>query len=157
MNSVLQPWVMELPFMQQTVLISAIRGPDGLPKNHASKECIRWFRRSILLSAFSGLPINDMYEAGGGSFMGPVSVTRSTDKILKSYFDHIDELPIHFHMHLLHAAEIVGYKHPIPSIREFWNEFYLKGVKYLHLEHETAERMDYRLADKISQWKDCEA
>jgi hypothetical protein len=149
MKSVLQQWVTELPFMQQTVLLSAIRGPDGLGKNHSVRETIRWYRRCVLLSAFTGNPINDMYEAGGGSFMGPVSVTRSSDKVIKSYFEHFDELPLHFHMHMLEAAEIVGYKHPVDSIRMFWNEFYNKGVSVLHFYPETHEQLDKRLANKI--------
>ena len=35
--SVTQFWVHELTFMQQSVLLTAIRGPDGLPKDHISK------------------------------------------------------------------------------------------------------------------------
>jgi hypothetical protein len=37
MSSVIQPWVSEIPFMQQTVLLTAIRGSDGCPKRHPSK------------------------------------------------------------------------------------------------------------------------
>jgi len=33
-RSVLQDWVHELTFMQQSVLIAAVRGPDGIRKDH---------------------------------------------------------------------------------------------------------------------------
>src|SRR5690606_1349351 len=57
-NSVLQNWLMELPLMQQTVLLTAIRGPDGLAKYHPVKKVLRWFRRCILLSAMDKKIIN---------------------------------------------------------------------------------------------------
>jgi len=34
------------------------------------------------------------------------------DKALKEYLYSVDEVPHHFHLHLMHAAEILGYKHP---------------------------------------------
>ena len=37
MTNVLQDWVSDLPMMQQTVLLTAVRGPDGLPKYHAGR------------------------------------------------------------------------------------------------------------------------
>jgi len=40
--------------MQQSVLLTAVRGPDGLPKYHSSKYLLRWYRRCILLSAMDG-------------------------------------------------------------------------------------------------------
>ena len=47
MSTVLQPWVSGLTFMQQTVLLTAIRGPDGVPKYGPTKMLLRWFRRCI--------------------------------------------------------------------------------------------------------------
>jgi len=41
MTTVLQPWVEKLPMMQQTVLMTAIRGPDGLPKYGNVKYLLR--------------------------------------------------------------------------------------------------------------------
>jgi len=55
-------------------------------------------------------------------------------------------------MHLIHAAEILGYKHPIIYIRRFWNIFYLDGVKDLHLHPETEAEMDKRLGDVKENW-----
>lgn len=55
----LQDWVINLPLMQQSVLISAIRGPDGVAKKHKCKPLVRWFRRCVLVSAFDGAAITD--------------------------------------------------------------------------------------------------
>src|SRR5258708_5325855 len=49
---VTQPWVHHLSMMQQGVILSAIRGPDGIGKNHVSKLLLRWYRRSIIMCAF---------------------------------------------------------------------------------------------------------
>lgn len=69
-RSVLQDWVHELTFMQQSVLISSVRGPDGIRKDHPTKVLCRWLRRSFLLCAFDKVAHNDPYEHCGGSFTG---------------------------------------------------------------------------------------
>ncbi len=68
---VTQPWVHALPFMQQTVLLTAVRGPDGIAKYHPSKFLLRWFRRCMLLSAMDGKALTNPYDNNGGSFTGP--------------------------------------------------------------------------------------
>lgn len=70
-QSVTQEWCNSLPFMQQSVLLTAVRGPDGLPKYHPSKYLLRWFRRCLLLSAMDGRVLVDPCEPNGGSFTGP--------------------------------------------------------------------------------------
>lgn len=70
MTIVLQPWVNALPFMQQGILISAVRGCDGIPKRHKAKLIVKWYRRCILVCAFDGSIFLDPFEPGGGSFTG---------------------------------------------------------------------------------------
>lgn len=65
MGTVLQNWVTDLTFMQQTVLISAVRGPDGLRKDHPVKILLRWYRRCILISAFDKKALTDPFYHGG--------------------------------------------------------------------------------------------
>ncbi len=154
MPSVLQGWVHDLTFMMQSVLISATRGPDGVKKDHPVKVLCRWLRRCYLLSAFEKKAILDPYAPGGGSFTGPcVGDLGGIKEYAKEYLRCIDELPHHFQLHMMHAAEILGYKHPDPSIRKWWNDFYLSIVNDAHLQPETQKKMEYRLADKEAQWK----
>lgn len=189
MPSVLQDWVQELPYMQQSVLISSIRGPDGLHKEHIAKYILRWVRRCVLLSAFDGKVLETPTESGGGSFTGPLKHPESDwervrkqdirdrewllekdlnkiknnwdlrvlDAIMKEYIRSVDEIPHHFHMHVMHAAEILGYKHPVQWKREWWHKFYLAMVNDAHLHPETKEEMDRRLGDVESQWREREA
>ncbi|WP_208663154.1 hypothetical protein [Sphingomonas aquatilis] len=162
MTTVLQPWVSSLTLMQQTVLLTAIRGPDGTPKYGPSKMLVRWYRRCVLLSAMDRRILKTPHEQGGGSFTGPsffaTAVDHRTgwqvamDDLVSSYLRELDALPHHFQLHFLHAAQILGYKHPDNLIRCWWNCTYERLVHDMHLWPETEEQMDRRLGDDRDQW-----
>lgn len=162
--SVLQEWVQRLTFMQQSVLIAAVRGPDGIAKNHISKVLLRWYRRCVLYSAFEskvhGYPytITDPYATGGGSFTGPASNKDypTLKYVVDEYLSSLDELPHHFQLHFMHAAEILGYKHPEERCRAWWNHFYLRLANDMHLNPETEEQMNKRLGDLEEDWRAAE-
>jgi len=149
-RSVLQDWVHDLTFMQQSVLITSCRGPDGLSKDHIAKVLLRWLRRCFLISAFDRKAIWDPYTPGGGSFTGPC--TMKIEEAVDDYLRSVDETPHHFHLHLMHAAEILGYKHPDAGIRFFWHQFYRRIVRDAHLYPESEEQMDKRLGDRREDW-----
>lgn len=159
--NVLQDWVSNLSIMQQSVLLCAVRGPDGFAKHHACKPLLRWYRRCVLISAFDGKALINPYEKGGGSFTGPSckdseprkdcweeSMIEAVDEFIGSR----DEYHLHFYMHFIHAAEIIGYKHPDDRIRDFWNSLYIRMVQSLHMVPETEEMMDGRLGDNEEGW-----
>lgn len=162
MPSVLQDWVMNLPFMQQSVLIAAMRGPDGVEKLHKSKMLCRWLRRCIVISAFDKRALNSPFDLGGGSYTGP-SITWPNDcfesweplmdGVVKDYLDSIDSLPHHFHLHFMHAAEILGYKHGEERIRAWWNRTYNRFAHDMHLVIENEATLDNRLNDDESKWR----
>ena len=183
---VLQGWVQQLSFMQQTVLLTAIRGPDGLPKYGPTKLLLRWFRRCVLLSAMDGKVLDTPWDNNGGSFTGPslsietvrnrlycadrdcldigektdevcvahleLQWERLMDEIAGQYLRDLDAIPHHFQLHFLHAAEIVGYKHPDARIRAWWAKLYVRLVEDMHLHPETEAEMDRRLGDSREQW-----
>jgi hypothetical protein len=108
---------------------------------------------------------------GGGSFTGPsiveadIHACENLDSPVwyaamirkaKDYLRYVDEMPHHFQLHMMHAAEILGYKHSDPGVRKWWNEFYLMIVNDAHLMPETEERMDWRLGDKEESWRAAE-
>lgn len=166
-RSVLQDWVHGLTFMQQSVLIAAVRGPDGIKKDHPVKVLCRYLRRCFLISAFDRTTIWDPYHTGGGSFTGPCysPEVASLKHAVELYFRSVDELPHHFQLHLMHAAEILGYKHPeteevvdtamvkVVGAREFWHDFYVKCCADMHVHPETEQEMDKRLGDNEDNWR----
>jgi len=150
--NVVQPWVESLTLMQQSVLLTAVRGADTLPKYHSSKYLLRWYRRCILHSAFDKCVLSDPHDPRGGSFIGPIEAS-SLDELASAYLRGIDELPLHFHLHLVHASEILGYKHPTLGIRSWWNAFYLSAVRDMHLHPEPEAELDVRLGDNLGDWQ----
>lgn len=159
---VTQEWTHGLKLMQQTVLLTAIRGPDGVAKYHPSKYMLRWYRRCVLLGALDQNVFTNPYDPRDGSFTGP-SYGEGTSLphdwhvpmqgVFNRYLQSLDELPHHFQLHFMHAAEIVGYKHPDALIRSWWNYVYRELANDMHLEPESEEAMDFRLGDSEAQWR----
>lgn len=159
--SVLQDWVAGIPMMQQTVLLTAIRGPDGLPKYGAIKMLLRWYRRCTLLSAMDRSVIPDPIDATrGGSFTGPsLDGDHPEDPWgermqvhVNQYLKDLDAIPHHFQMHFMHGVEILGYKHPVTEIRFFWHQLYKRLVHDMHVWPETEAQLDGRLGDNRAGW-----
>lgn len=147
--------------MQQTVLLTAIRGPDGLPKYGSNKMLLRWYRRCVLLSAMDGKVLENPHDNNGGSFTGPSfgphqaldqGWETTMDGIVSDYLRQLDGVPHHFLMHFMHAAEILGYKHPDDRIRGWWNRVYHRLVNDMHCHAESKREMDDRLSDSRSGW-----
>lgn len=139
-KSVLQDWVCDLPFMQQALLCVALRGPDGMSKNCAAKYILR-FMRGVVLK-----PADPDYSGNSDSFMWTDYELDDSWRIsvIDFYSDH-DAYPHHFIMHLIHAAEVIGYQHPDSKIAAYWNDFYLKGCRSMHMNPETILQMDERI------------
>lgn len=181
-----QDWVLRLTIMQQSVLMSGIRGPDGIRKDHPVKVFMRWYRRCVLLSAFDRVALSSPISRGGGSFTGPLPHNCGVEphyderwgddynqRAFGEYqqraeldaltgakdavFRSVDELPHHFWLHLVHCSEILGYKHPDEKIRAYWHDFYNRACEDMHMWPETEEQMDLRLSDNETAWRAREA
>lgn len=158
---VTQDWVHRVSMMQQSVLLAAIRGPDGQPKyGGGAKMLLRWYRRCVLLSAMDGKVIDNPIDENGGSFTGP-SLNGHDDlepwsermqQHVHDYLRQVDMLPHHYQLHFMHAVEILGYKHPDVVIRHFWHQVYLRLVHDMHVWPETEQQLDERLGDSRSGW-----
>lgn len=168
---VTQEWVHDLSFMMQSVLLTAIRGPDGVRKDHVAKLVCRWLRRCVLLSAFDRTTLFLPEDPRGGSFTGP-SVRRqgpswqlvgdqggwfnsrdeAMDEIVSRFIRATDELPHHFTMHIKNAAQVIGFKHPMPEISQFWLSFYLRLCDDMHDNPERLDQFEKRLGDDEGDW-----
>lgn len=130
MYPVQKPWVFQLPFRMQTVLMSATRGADGVPKEDKSKVLVRGLRELLYNNADPT-----------SSFMK----VELTEAQVEAFASDIDHYHVHFLMHLTHAVEIVGYKHPDDLVRARWIAIYKRICKSLHLNFETENQLDVRL------------
>jgi len=173
-----QPWVLEIPIMQQSVLFAAIRAPDGIRKDHPVKVLMRWYRRCILFSAFDRKALTNPFVEGGGSFTGPFTLEHALaifptsmhdaarfslfwneqpwnvfNLMRKEYLRYVDELPHHFQLHFMHAAQIVGVHHGSIDIRKWWKDFYLMIVNDARLQPESDHDMNMRLSDNSDAWR----
>lgn len=153
-GSVLQPWVMSIPRMQQAVLLACLRNEDGRAKFHKAKYLIKWFRRCVLITSFEGTVLKSMHQEGGGSYTGPAPKDMTEKEVLDAFIDSRDEMLLHYYSHAMHSFQILGYKHPIPVIRAFWLEAYTRMVHCLHVWPETEEQMDRRLGGTMEGWKE---
>lgn len=134
-TSVVQEWLAkECTWKMQTVLLTSFRGCDGAHKHDYGKTFTRIMRATVLQNA----------DPNGTFFPDSIKTTRDMHD---TFFSDMDHYPVHWFMHLLHAAEIAGYKCPNDELRQFWMNFYLRGIKELHVNPESEDHLDIRLRD----------
>ena len=159
MPLVFQDWMLPLTMQQQSVLVLACRGPDAVGKYHPTKALVARYRATVLKAAYLGRPMR-IDEGDATTFMTLRLLSRDGhwDAITRDFFDHVDELPHHYYTHLMHGAQIAGYKHSDELFRRRWSDFYLRCCHDLHLHPEMEAQMDQRLGDWDRQhWDAAEA
>lgn len=137
MRSIVQDWACKLGLRHQGVLMTAIRGCDIVPKHDVSKSIARAFRADVL-NAHCGDPNKSK------SFIEVFDHGVFID-LMDKFTSHLDHYPLHYVMHLTHAAEIIGYKHPDQNTSDRWRILYFTVCKRLHMTPETEAELDKRL------------
>lgn len=142
MASVLQDWVMELPLREQGTLLTAVRGCDDEPK--------LWTARGVAtspgrrLTAFIRWCFLNPADPREVDIPGAFFQSSPPMPFKPSEFGH---LPEHWYAHVMHALEVIGYRHPNPTTGEIARGLYRSMVRNLHLEPESFERMVERLSE----------
>jgi hypothetical protein len=137
MSSIIQGWVAQLGLRHQAVLLTAVRGCDTAPKGDPSKLLVRCFRAATLVPHCGDATRAQTFIQG----VGEDELRRRFGAFRKD----LDHYPHHYVMHLIHSIEILGYKHPDPSVRSVWSDFYRRLCRGLHLNPETEAQLDGRL------------
>lgn len=146
MKSILQDWVQNLGLRHQGVLVSAVRGCDTAIKEDPSKALVRCYRAAIL-NAHCG-------EAKKAATYIEVVDWDELLNRMERFRKSMDHYPLHYVLHFMHAAEIVGCKGPKFDsngkensivFAEAWKWFYAKMCRSLHLNLETEKELDARL------------
>lgn len=131
-GTVLQDWMGELSWKQQSVLLTSLRGPDtSRPVN--VKKVAKWLRK---------ITQNDADPST--EFMNSTNLPTS-EELNKE----LEYCTIHYVCHLMHSLEIIGYNHPNEPIRKIASDYYFGLVRALHLNPETKVQLNTRLEDKI--------
>jgi hypothetical protein len=146
-KSVQPEWCRNLPLQQQSVLFLAGRGPDGIAKDHPCKPIHIAYRGCVFLAGKYGRALEWGEKADGFMSLDFFAVDQVWTKAVDQFFTHHDSLPHHYLNHLMHGAQILGYKHPDERFRDRWSKFYFRMVHEFHLNPETEAQMDKRLSD----------
>ncbi|MBS3089123.1 hypothetical protein J4402_05130 [Candidatus Pacearchaeota archaeon] len=131
---VLKEWMAELPWKQQSVVLSSLRGPDT-SRPASVKILNRWLRGITQNNADSS---TDYMKNLAHPSVGDLQ-------------KDLEYCTMHYYCHLMHAMEIIGYNHPDKEIAETARGYYENMVLFLHLNPETKEQLNKRLEDKISR------
>jgi len=131
-GKVIKDWMGILPWKQQSVVLSSLRGPDTTYHPNI-KKINRWIRSITQNNA-------DM-----SSHYMKKETLPSIEEIEKE----AEFCTIHYLSHLLGGLEIIGYKHPDKTISNIAQKYYLSLVnRVLHLNPETKDQLENRLRDK---------
>lgn len=147
-RSLFPAWLSQLTLQQQAVLMAAVRGQDGDTKTTGFKQIASAMRSSFMKAAHTGrMPLIGEHLA---SFMSLriFADAETWERMLKVTIEEEgDGAVLHYYTHLMHAAQVLSFKHPDETFRERWRTCYLMMVEKLHLYPESEEEMDERLSD----------
>ena len=146
-NCVVPAWLMGLSYQQQSVILLALRGPDGVRKEHPAKQIHTAYRATVLRAAFRGRFLRWGEAAAGFMSLELIAHPSDWSAAIKTFFKHVDALPHHYVSHLAHAAEIIGYRHPDERFRLAWGLFYRAWCDDKHVNPESHDQMNLRLND----------
>lgn len=147
MPSVFPDWMSGIPMQQQSVLVLAARGPDGIRKHHPCKDVVRAYRACVLKAAYYGRELRIGEKADTFMCMEAFASGEAWGRAVKAFFDTVDELPHHYYMHLAHGAQILARHHPHAFVRGRWASFYRLCADDAHMNPELEDQMDRRLSD----------
>lgn len=141
-RSVLQDWVMELPLREQGTLLTAVRGCDDEPK--------KWIATGVAespgrrLTAFIRWCFMVPADAREVGIQGAFFQHSPPNPFKPSEFGH---LPEHWYAHVMHALEIIAYRHYDEIVAGIALKLYTAMAHNLHLNIETKEQMIARLSE----------
>jgi len=157
-TSVLQDWVPGLTLAMQGTLLTCVRGPDNVRKDHPVKKFVRRYRRAFLNNAKA--PPSGFMDVEAFMTAREVAILRGaayhprdeqdalTKELVHFWESQVDDVPHHWLMHFAHCAEILGYRHPEQATALFWREVYYAICASFHMAPESCEQMELRLRDR---------
>lgn len=129
---------MELPLREQGTLLTVVRGCDVMPKYPLDSMA----RRLVAALRYTFLNPADEREvdAEPGTFM-------SRQLPFKFKWSEFGHLPWHWLSHVIHAIEVIAYRHPDYDTRQLFLALYLNAVRSFHMNPETREQFIARMSE----------
>jgi len=134
---------MRLPLREQGTLLTAVRGCDD--------EAKQWTRIGVADS-----PGRRITAYVRWCFMNPAD-SREVDYEIGAFFQsqppaqfkpsEFGHLPQHWYSHIMHALEVIGFRHPDMLVRSTAYRLYAEMVYSLHLNVESREQFIQRLSE----------
>lgn len=142
-GGVLRPWVRGLPLRYQGVLLTAIRGCDGAGKEDDSKYLSRMIRRATMN------PADPRETSNSRGFFGFSEIGLLNS--VRAFFHSLDQYPLHYVMHLMHASEVIAYCCPDLRFADFFDLIYRLFCHTMHVMPEGRTRLEERLtSDRVA-------
>jgi hypothetical protein len=141
MSGMVRDWAQELPLREQGVLLSGMRGCDLTPKvplDSPERQLVAYLRYVVC---------HPNEEAEVGATPGTYMQADPPEEWTPSEFGHY---PQHWYAHIMHAFQVVGYRHPLAETRAISDGIYRRFVYSLHLEPESFGTMARRLSEERS-------
>lgn len=134
MPSRLQVWVENIPTRMQGTLILGLRGPDTHTAPGIKVIC-RWLR---------GLAFKPGNPTEFKTFMGgtPPRIVEK-DSVAKE----LEFCSQHFYSHLMHALEVVAYRHPSEDVATHAFGLFQDMTGLMHLPVESRQDFEHRLRE----------
>lgn len=145
MKTVVQDWLAELPWKQQSILFSGLRGPDAPNVPHV-KAVNRWMRT---VTQYNADPSKDYMK-------------QSAQPDLLDVCNELEFLPVHYVHHFADALAVIAYGHPVMAVASYAARLHYRIAEELfHFKPEPRRIFELRHRDKpdgrdpqASEWSD---
>ena len=136
-RSAVENWLSLIPEGQQVLVLLALRSCDSLGIDDPSSIIVRELRKTALRCQIPTVcNINDLDKD---------NEDRDFRKLVTKMVADYAKYPINFYKRLMHAAMVIGYKHPDIKVKKRWFDVYSRMARPLHLHIESEEDLDNRL------------
>lgn len=133
---------MDLPLREQGTLLTAVRGCDDEPKLWTATGFSESPGRR--LTAYIRWCFMHPADAREVDIPGAFFQSQPPVPFKPSEFGH---LPQHWYAHVMHALEVIAYRHPTDAVRDRAYDLYRTMVHNLHLRVEDKGAMIERLSE----------
>lgn len=129
---------MELPLREQGTLLTCVRGCDLVPKmplDSTARRLVGSLRHAFMVPADP----REVDAAPGCFFISqPPTDWKASE---------LGHYPQHWLSHVMHAAQVIGHRHPAIEVRKAFRSIYEKMVRSEHLNPETFSQYEARLSE----------